>query len=479
MSEKVVTRFPPSPTGFLHVGGVRTALFNWLYARHFGGKFILRIEDTDRERSKQEYAESLIDALKWLGLNWDEGPIYQSDRLAVYNEKIDQLIKSGHAYYCFCTPEELEAEKDRRKAAGLPPVYSKKCDTIPPDEAAQRVAAGETATVRFRVPDLKKIVIDDLVRGKVEYDTSTIGDFIIRKSDGFPSYNFAVVIDDSEMGITHIIRGNEHLSNTPRQILLYMALNLELPKFAHVSIILDEHRLKLSKRDNRSNLNSYREQGYLPEGLTNYLALLGWSPKKEKEFLNRNELISLFDIDGCAKSDAVFDIGKLDWLNGMYIRSMDVAALTDLVIPYFKRSGIDTEQFDRSWLEKLIEATRDYCIKLADFVFHTGIFINDINEWKDAHTLYSLISDEDMETLVNVAVSTINNAETLTSENAVEYLKKISAVTGIKGKAFFMSMRILLTGQQHGVELNHVLSLYGKEKSIRILQQALTKLKLK
>src|SRR5579862_3989901 len=327
-------RFAPSPTGYLHVGGARTALFNWLFARHFGGTLILRIEDTDFERSSEEMVEGILIGMRWLGLNWDEGPFYQSQRLDLYRQTGEQLLSSGHAYRCFCTKAELEQRRAAAVAAGRPPMYDRRCRAIDPAVAAERKAAGEACAIRFAVPDGGSTGFDDAVFGRVEFANAEIEDFVLLRSDGIPTYHLSVVADDIDMRLTHIIRGADHISNTPKQVLQYSALGAELPIFAHVPLILGPDKTRLSKRHGATSVMAYKEMGILPEAFRNFLALLGWSPgpaHKNREVFSSVELTQLFTLEGISKSNAVFDNDKLAWFNTEYIRACDSRKLLPLI----------------------------------------------------------------------------------------------------------------------------------------------------
>ena len=327
-------RFAPSPTGYLHVGGARTALFNWLYARHFGGTLILRIEDTDFERSSEEMVEGILTGMRWLGLEWDEGPFYQSQRLDLYRATAEKLLASGHAYYCFCTKAELEQRRAEAAAAGRPPMYDRRCRLIERGVAEGRKAAGEACAVRFAVPDSGSTSFDDAVFGRVEFDNAEIEDFVLLRSDGIPTYHLSVVADDIDMRLTHIIRGADHISNTPKQVLQYRALGAVLPVFAHVPLILGADKTRLSKRHGATSVMAYKDMGIVPEAFRNFLALLGWTPgaeHKDKEIFSSDDLIRLFSLEGISKSNAVFNNDKLAWFNQEYIRAYAAGDLLPLI----------------------------------------------------------------------------------------------------------------------------------------------------
>src|SRR3954470_5921791 len=343
-SDSVRVRFAPSPTGYLHVGGARTALFNWLFARHFGGKLILRIEDTDFERSTEEMVQGIIDGMKWIGLDWDEGPFFQSKRLPMYQATAEKLLQSGHAYYCFCTKDEIETRRAAATAERRNPRYEGICRKLTKEECAQKREAKMPAAVRFAVPQEGVTVIPDAVFGNVEFANSELEDFVLLRSDGVPTYHLSVVTDDIDMRITHVIRGADHLSNTPKQMLQYQALGAPLPIFAHVPLILGPDKTRLSKRHGATSVMSYREEGIVPEAFRNFLSLLGWTPENsEKEILGDSELIRLFSLDGISRSDAVFDRAKLDWFNTEYIRAYPSERLLPLVRHEWELAGVKPE----------------------------------------------------------------------------------------------------------------------------------------
>ncbi len=350
------TRFAPSPTGSLHIGGARTAIFNWLFARHSGGEFVLRIEDTDRERSTEESIEEIMDAMKWLGLDWDEGPFRQSDRLDIYQKLANELLKSGHAYKCYVTPEELEEKRKQAQSRGDVLRYKR-------EWAKMNEGPDKPYVIRLQTPDHCSIEVEDLLRGTVTFDASEVDDFIILKRDGFPTYNFAVVVDDATMNITHIIRGDDHLINTPRQVLLYKALSYDIPKMAHVSMILGSDNKRLSKRHGATSVVAYKDKGYLPEAIINFLSRLGWS-YGDQEIFSKAELIEKFTLNNVGKSAAVFNEEKLEWLNSWYIKNDPPEKIAGLVIPLLKEKGLDVEVDEK--LIKIIMELRQRAKTLLD-----------------------------------------------------------------------------------------------------------------
>ncbi|MGH9577422.1 MAG: glutamate--tRNA ligase, partial [Terriglobales bacterium] len=372
-------RFAPSPTGYLHVGGARTALFNWLYARRHGGRLVLRIEDTDLERSTPEMVEGILEGLRWMGLDWDEGPFYQSERMELYRAQAARLVESGNAYYCFCTRELLEKRRALALAERRALKYEGACRGIPADEARRRREAGEPCAVRFAVPQGGSTAFDDAVFERVEIAHSEIEDFVLLRSDGVPTYHLSVVVDDLDMRITHIIRGADHISNTPKQVLLYGALGAPLPVFAHVPLILGPDRTRLSKRHGATSVMSYREEGIVPEAFRNYLALLGWTPADStKEMLRDQELVAAFGLETLSHSNAVFDRAKLDWFNTEYIRAYSAEKLLPLVREEWAAAGVKPDREDTPWILATIDLLKPRARNLKDFATaFRGYFTDD------------------------------------------------------------------------------------------------------
>lgn len=478
----VRVRFAPSPTGHLHIGGARTALFNYLFARKNAGKLVLRIEDTDLKRSSPELEEVIIRDLKWLGIDWDEGPIkggefgpYRStDRKHIYKKYVDKLLEEGKAYYCYCTPEELEEERQRLLKEDHMPMYMGRCRNLTPEQIEAYEKEGRKPTIRFRVPENQIVIVDDLVRGRVEFESSGIGDFVIVKSDGLPVYNFAVVIDDYLMKITHIIRGEEHLSNTPRQVLIYEALGLEIPKFAHVSLILGKDRSKMSKRHGSTWVEQYRDEGYLPEAIVNFLALLGWSPEDEEEIFSMEELCERFSLERVAKNPAVFDIDKLNWMNGYYIRKSPIDYITKLAAPYLIKAGYINEQdleerFD--YVKGIVDSVREGVNVLSEIPEKAKLFFEEqiVLEGDEAKEILQM---DHIPKLLDVFKEKIEQAEDIDEDFTKKVFKEIQKETGIKGKNLFMPIRILISGKTHGPELAKLMMFLDKEKILKRLDYA-------
>jgi nondiscriminating glutamyl-tRNA synthetase len=458
-------RFAPSPTGHLHVGNARTALFNWLMARRSEGTFILRIEDTDVERSTRESEDAILEDLRWLGLTWDEGPdiggsrgpYRQSERLHLYRSYANELLHAGQAYYCFCTPRQLEAERVAALASGLPPRYSGTCRPIPPDQARARVGAGETAVVRFRVPEDAEVRFQDLVRGEVAFHTSVIGDPVLVRSDGHPAYNFAVVIDDALMEITHVVRGEDHISNTPRQVLLYGALGFKPPAFAHLALVMGRDHAPLSKRHGATSVAEFRAQGYLPEALLNYLALIGWSPGGDDELLPVEELIRRFSIDDVGRSAGVFDEEKLAWANRHYLRRADPDRIVGLSLGYFRRSGLVTTPSAEAleFLSSVMPMATGSVDRLDEIPLRLRfLFEFDPRASLARAEVREVLAHAGARAVIDVLARELGDAGRLDREAFRTVIAAIKQQTGQKGRGLFHPVRVALTGEAAGPELD-------------------------
>lgn len=481
MDSSIKVRFAPSPTGPLHIGGARSALFNWLLARKFGGTMVVRIEDTDLERSSRESEENILAALNWLGIDWDEGikkggangPYRQTERLHTYTEAAEKLLSQGQAYYCYCTEEELEAERQACLAKGEDPRYLGKCRNLTEEDRARLEAEGRKKVIRFRVPDNENVVVEDLVRGNVVFESNGIGDYVIVKSDGIPTYNFAVVLDDALMGITHVVRGEEHLSNTPRQLLLYNALGLTPPEFAHVSLILGKDRTKMSKRHGATSIEAYKSQGYLPEALINFLVLLGWSPEEEEEIFSLEELVQRFSLDRVAKNPAVFDIDKLNWLNGQYIRKTPLERITDMAVPFLKDAGYIQEEITPDtyeWLKLIVLSVQEKLAYVAEITDNVGIYFNDQIQMESDEAA-EVLKDEDVPRVMAAFKDKINEMAEITPENTKALLKSLTKDLKLGGKKVYMPLRVALTGQTHGPELYYIIPILGRDRILVRLAQ--------
>lgn len=477
-------RFAPSPTGPFHIGGARSALFNWLLAKRYGGKLILRIEDTDLERSTKESEQNIMDALRWLGITWDEGvdvggpfgPYRQTERLDTYRRCTEQLLAEGKAYYCYCTEEDLEAERKEQMDKGETPRYRGHCRHLSALQKKELEAAGRKPVVRFLVPEHQQIIFNDLVRGTVCFESDGVGDFVIVKSDGIPVYNYAVVVDDAMMSVSHVIRAEEHLSNTPRQILLYEALGFRLPEFGHVSLILGKDKTKMSKRHGATSVDQYRKLGYLPEAIVNFLALLGWSPVGEQEIFTLEELINQFSMDRVAKNPAVFDIDKLNWINAQYMKQLTTAELTALVLPHLKDAGFVTHSLDASqndWLEKVVETVREYISFAAQIIDVVPLFFNE-NVTFEAEAK-AILLDPEAPRVMQLFCSKIEALAEIDAPSVKSVLKNIVKETKLGGKNVYMPIRVAVTGMVHGPDLDKIIPLLGKE---RVLSRALAAIEL-
>lgn len=467
----VVVRFPPSPSGYLHIGGARTALFNWLLAKKYNGKFILRIEDTDKERSTIESVRMILDDLKWLELNWDEGPdigglhspYFQSQRQDIYCHYAKKLVDEGKAYYCFCTEEELKLEKTNPDDANSQFKYNRKCLNLTESEKIKFINSGRPCAIRFKVPDNEEIIIEDIVKGKVVFNSEVLSDFIILKSDGGAVYNFAVVVDDALMGITHILRGDDHLSNTPKQILLYKALGFKIPVLGHVSMILGADGQKLSKRHCATAISEYRRQGFLREAVLNYLALLGWSPPDNKELLSIDELIKYFSIEKLAKNPAIFDFTKFKWLNSQHIKKLNRDQYFEKARPFIDKKYFDL--FDEKKLKLMALSVRNYIDKFDEINEHLFIYVDESFAISDEAKEY--LQKYDFKKLSKIFLEILNEFKILEGKSVYDFAKKIQLAFGQTGKEFYMLLRILVTGKTKGPELNHLLELIPVESLIK------------
>jgi nondiscriminating glutamyl-tRNA synthetase len=485
MSQEVRVRYAPSPTGHLHIGGARTALFNYLFARHHNGKFIVRIEDTDIERNVAGGEQSQLENLKWLGIEYDEsvdkdggyGPYRQTERLDIYRKYTNELLEKGHAYKCFCTPEELEQEREAQKAAGIAaPQYSGKCRHLTPEQVAQLEAEGKPYTIRIKVPEGKVYEFEDMVRGKVSFESKDIGDWVIVKANGIPTYNFAVVIDDYLMKITHVFRGEEHLSNTPKQLMIYEYFGWEAPKYAHLTLIVNENRKKLSKRDESiiQFVSQYKELGYLPEAMFNFFALLGWSPEGEEEIFTKEELIRIFDVSRLSKSPSMFDKQKLTWMNNQYIKKLDLDQLVELSLPHLVKAGRLPEQMSeeqREWARNLIALYQEQMSYGAEIVELSELFFKEDIEYNDEAK--EVLAEEQVPEVLSAFLEEIKHLESFTVDAIKAAIKSVQKATGQKGKKLFMPIRVATTGQTHGPELPLAIQLLGKEKVISRLEKVI------
>ena len=470
-------RFAPSPTGYLHVGGARTALFNWLFARHFGGTLILRIEDTDFERSSEAMVEGILEGMRWLGIDWDEGPFYQSQRLELYRETAAKLLASGHAYPCFCTKEELEARRAEATAAGRPPMYDRRCRSLPLEQIAENRAAGKVAAIRFAVPEGGTTSFDDAVVGKVEFANAELEDFVLLRSDGIPTYHLSVVADDVDMGLTHIIRGADHISNTPKQVLQYLALGAPLPVFAHVPLILGPDKTRLSKRHGATSVISYKEMGIVPEAFRNFLALLGWTPGavkdeqgKDRELFPSDELIRLFTLEGITKSNSVFDNDKLAWFNTEYIRAYPAEKLLPLIEQEWALAGFTPDR-PREELLAAIELTKTRARSLKDFAGSFQAYFSDAFPY-DTAAVTKFLSDAAVPALLAELATRYEAAPEFTEASTEATLRGFAEEKGIKAGLLINGSRVALTGQGVAPSLFAVMVALGRERVVQRLGNA-------
>ncbi len=468
-------RFAPSPTGYLHVGGARTALFNWLFARKQKGVLILRIEDTDVERSRQEMTEAILEGLQWLGLDWDEGPHFQSQRRDRHVATGRKLQETGKAYVCFCDPADLQARRQAAEQQGIAWKYDRKCAALAPEEAARRVGAGQAHCLRFRVP-AGETSWEDRVHGRTAFSNDTIEDFVLLRSDGTPTYHLSVVSDDVDMKITDVIRGDDHISNTPKQILLYEALGEPQPSFAHLPLILGADKKRLSKRHGAVAVTEYREAGYLPEALFNFLALLGWSPGDGREFLPKDDLVGLFSFEGVGKKGAVFDEQKLEWLNGQYVNAMPAALIRETIRKPLEEKGEWDPSLDddRSvWFEQVIEALKPRSRKLSDIVRDCAVFLKDDVEL-NGEAVRKHLQDPAVPDRLKALGQALARIEPFTEESTEEALRKTAEGLGVAAAKLIHPLRVALTGQAVSPGIFTVLVLIGRDRALRRIDKAIT-----
>ncbi len=454
----VRVRIAPSPTGNLHIGTARTAVFNWLFARHHGGQFILRIEDTDQERSRPEYTENIFQGLGWLGLNWDEGPFFQTKRLELYQSAVQTLLDRGLAYRCYTTAQELEALRESQKARSEAPRYDNRHRNLTPEQEANYKAEGRNFVIRFQIDDDREIVWNDLVRGHMSWQGGDLGgDMVIARATaegiGQPLYNFAVVVDDMDMQITHVIRGEDHIANTAKQILLYEAMKAKIPEFAHTPLILNIDGRKLSKRDGVTSISDFKQMGFTPEALVNYMTLLGWSPPDStQEIFTLEEAAKQFSFERVNKAGAKFDWAKLDWLNSQYLHGMSVDQLTDLLIPYWEEAGYEIAKArNRAWLEQLVVLIQPSLTRLVDGVSISKLFFTETVEYSDEASTQLKLSGS--ATALKAIISALDSASPLSESIAQDIIKQVVKEQNVKKGLLMRSLRAALTGDLHGPDL--------------------------
>lgn len=490
MNSEVRVRFAPSPTGYLHIGGARTCLFNWLFARHNGGKLILRIEDTDQDRLKEGSIEQITNSLKWLGINWDEGPekagevgpYFQSQRIDLYVEEAERLVNEGKAYYCYCTSEQLEQRREEASGQKKPFTYDGRCATLSDEQKRRLEAQGIKPAIRLKINHIGATIVNDMLRGKVSFENSLLDDFVILKSNGIATYNFACVIDDKAMNISHVIRAEEHLSNTPKQLLIYDALGYEAPEFIHVPMILAPDRSKLSKRHGATSVEEFRDQGYIPEAIVNYLCLLGWSEKAQNDIFSIEDAVKQFSISRISKNAAIYDIGKLTWINGHYLRNLDIVRIMQLVLPFLKKKGLIAQDISPEQLpdnvRNIVELVRQKVwtlVEVADGMEY--FFTSDFNyEEKGAEKYFK--NDEAIDCLKGI-IKLIETIQPFNKEQIEAVYRKYADEKGVKAGELIHPTRLALTGRTVTPGLFEVMELLGRKQCIDRIERAVEYIRLK
>jgi len=478
MISNVRVRFAPAPTGLLHIGNARTALFNYIFARRHQGKLILRIEDTDVERSTDTSIGRILEDLRWLGITWDEGPekdgpegpYRQSERQSLYRTYAEQLLQGGEAYRCFCSPERLEALRKEQLSRRKMPRYDGRCRSLSAEEVSRKESEGERAVLRFRVKG-GPVIFQDLIHGKMNFDPEGIGDFIIVRSDGMAAYNFACVIDDHSMHVSHVIRGEDHLSNTPRQVLIYQALKWQPPAFAHHPLILGPDHAPLSKRHAATAVSQYREEGFLPEALLNYLVLLGWTPPSGAEILSLERIIREFSLDSISRSAPIFNRKKLEWLNSLYIRGEEEDRLSEQVTRYLERTGLKIDEMDRNSLHPIVGVLKENLVVLSQIEEYLGIFFDEKFSFESGAR--SILLDAGNRETLQIVLNVLEEFPEINSDTWPSLLSKLEEKTGRRGKGLYAPLRAAATGMMKGPELAKTLPLLGKERIIKRVKMAL------
>jgi glutamyl-tRNA synthetase len=463
--EKIRTRFAPSPTGYLHLGGARTALFNWLYTRKNNGTFVLRIEDTDQLRSTDESTQAILDAMTWLGLNWDEGPFFQAEQVAVHREMVQKLIDEGKAYHCTCSPEELDAKRKQALAEGRKPKYDGTCRD-------KGLAKSPNSVVRFRCPEVGVTVVRDLIKGNISFNHEELDDLVLERADGYPTYNFAVVVDDARMGITHVIRGDDHVNNTPKQILLYEALGYEAPLFGHVPMILGSDKSRLSKRHGATSVMAYQEMGYLPEALVNYLVRLGWS-HGDQEIFTIDELVGAFSLEAVGKSAAVFNPEKLLWLNQHYITACPEEKLVELIKPFWLKKGFDVS--DRPYVSRAAENLRTRSRTLVEMAESGSFYFQEEVDY-DPEAASKFLTPE-YEGHLEAVAEGLPGILDYTKDGLEAFLRSLAEERGTKLKWIAQAVRVALTGRTVSPGIDEVMVILGEERVIRKLRRAIDRIR--
>ncbi len=485
--KKIRVRFAPSPTGMLHIGGARTALFNWLYARHYKGTFILRIEDTDQVRSTEEAVNVILEGMKWLGLDWDEGPekggdfgpYYQMQRLHLYREYSEKLLKDKKAYRCYCTREELAESREKRSKDGENPTYDRHCLNLSEEEIKKYEAEGRKPVIRLKIP-AKKIIFNDLLRGEVVFDGELLGDFVIMKSDGIPTYNYAVVIDDALMNITHIMRGDDHISNTPKQILIYEALGFAIPEFAHIPMIMGQDHTRLSKRHGATSVMEYEKMGYIPEAVVNYIAHLGWSSGDDREVFTQDELIKEFSLDKISKHAAVFSMDKLDWFNSEYLKNMSIDSITEMLLPFLREANYIREEESLSpkkndYIKEVVKLLQGRFRNFIQFIEYTNYFFVDEIDI-EPQVFQSVLGKQGVSDVLQALQEQLSSLEYWREEKIENTVREVAASLQIKGGQIIHPTRVALSGKKVGPGLFEMMVVLGKEKTNKRLKEAIEKI---
>jgi len=484
--KKIRVRFAPSPTGYLHIGGARTALFNWLYARHYKGTFILRIEDTDQVRSTEEAVNVILKGMKWLGLDWNEGPekggkygpYFQMQRLPLYQKYAEQLLKDQKAYYCYCTREELAESREKQAREGKNPKYDRHCLNLSEEEKKRYEAEGREPVIRLKIP-AKEITFDDLLRGEVTFDGGLLSDFVIMKSDGIPTYNYAVVIDDALMKITDVMRGDDHISNTPKQILIYESLGFTIPKFAHIPMIMGQDHTRLSKRHGATSVMEYKRMGYIPEAVVNYIAHLGWSSGDEREIFTKEELIKEFSLDKISKHAAVFSMEKLNWFNSEYLKNMPIDSLTKMLLPFLEENNYikkeDLSPAKLKWLKEVVKLMQGRFKNFSQFIDYADyFFVDKINIEPQAFD--SVLNKEGVPGILQALKDKLFALKSWDEESIENAVREVASSLQIKGGQIIHPTRVALSGKKVGPGLFELMVVLGQEKTVKRLQEAIEKI---
>ena len=485
--KKIRVRFAPSPTGMLHIGGARTALFNWLYARHYNGTFVLRIEDTDQVRSTEEAVNVILEGMKWLGLDWDEGPgkggeygpYFQMQRLPLYQEFAEELLKDEKAYYCYCTREELAESREKQVREGKNPKYDRHCLNLSEEEKKRYEAEGRKPVIRLKIPT-REIAFNDLLRGEVTFDGGLLSDFVIMKSDGIPTYNYAVVIDDALMKITDVMRGDDHISNTPKQIVIYEALGFDVPKFAHIPMIMGQDHTRLSKRHGATSVMEYKKMGYIPEAVVNYIAHLGWSSGGEKEIFSKEELIKEFTLDKISRHAAVFSMDKLNWFNSEYLKNMSIDSLTEMLLPFLKEANYIEDEENLSpkkneYIKEVVKLMRGRIKNFAQFVEYADyFFVDKINI--DPQAFDSVLSKEGVAGILQALKEKLSVLECWDEESIENAVREVASSLQIKGGQIIHPTRVALSGKKVGPGLFELMLVLGQDKTVKRLKEAIEKI---